>query len=788
MYLLITNKIPLYSPKVVLLLFLFAILKLNTLEAKSNKDSEQNFEQLMSLSLEQLINLKVDVGSNVATSQIEQPVTISTISQNQIKLSGARTVNELISLLTPGYFLVEDQDDTIAGFRGLAPDNNSKVLLLLNGNSLNTEWFWGPPDALLNSLDMDFIDRIEIIRGPGSVTQGQGALLGVINIVTSTSLASELHIARGADGLAKHTFHYAKSFEQGAFSIYLSDGEYVGNPMANRGWTELRSEQGLSVFQRQHHLHASEYTTAIFSAKYEQWQGNLFRFNQSRNLYNFFRDREVVEQTLTGFTLQQQYKFDQNISLKTSLKYLIDDYFLSSHGRNIPAQTRELYESSQSNFSDVINSTVGADRLVTPEVVMGGTRETRYGLKMVLNIASFSNHKMAMGFDHNVFKMGQENNDGINFIINEQIQRLGLISDGAGGIVQSNSPNQNNTWVNPDEFSIFSLFFEDYYTLTSNTDLFAAFHWDDHPNWGHQISPRIGIHIRHDQKHFWRMSWQTGFRGAVGVQTAGGFIQDGFLAENNFDAVNQVANTFADFDFDGDPSNDTNTLTPLKPETIATFEISHQYVEDALQIRSVIFHNTVEDILAAQAHGYVGLNFGDTIGSDQLGTWGGNWYYQNQQGKLTQAGVEIEIDYSVNQWKFSASHSNVTILSADQGVIGPYVLEGKKIAAYPANITRFRTQHAVQNNWAEIHWGLTGLYYWNYYEPAGERVDGGEMINVGISLTPKQVKNMEISLIAKNITDNDSLYPINTTGDANGARGTPSIEPFGWWLSLKYQF
>lgn len=103
-------------------------------------------------------------------------------------MSGARTVNEVLTTYVPGFFTVEDQDDTIAGFRGFASDNNAKVLLLINGHNMNTEWFWGPPDSIINGMNMEYIERIEVIRGPGSVTLGQGALLGVINIITKMEI------------------------------------------------------------------------------------------------------------------------------------------------------------------------------------------------------------------------------------------------------------------------------------------------------------------------------------------------------------------------------------------------------------------------------------------------------------------------------------------------------------------------------------------------------------------------------------------------------------------------
>jgi len=40
----------------------------------------------------------------------------------------------------------------------------------------------------------------------------------------------------------------------------------------------------------------------------------------------------------------------------------------------------------------------------------------------------------------------------------------------------------------------------------------------------------------------------------------------------------------------------------------------------------------------------------------------------------------------------------------------------------------------------------------------------------------------------KNIWDNDKLYPINITGNFDGADGTPSIENRTWWLNIAYKF
>ena len=79
------------------------------------------------------MSLEVEVASLVEKDLKKQPVSFTTISRNQLLLSGARTLADALSMFVPGLFVVEDQDDVIVGFRGLATDNNSKVLIMVNG-------------------------------------------------------------------------------------------------------------------------------------------------------------------------------------------------------------------------------------------------------------------------------------------------------------------------------------------------------------------------------------------------------------------------------------------------------------------------------------------------------------------------------------------------------------------------------------------------------------------------------------------------------------------------------
>jgi len=561
--------------------------------------------------------------------------------------------------------------------------------------------------------------------------------------------------------------------------------------LRNEGWAKNRVEQGLSVYERQHRLKRSEHTTLFGQLRYQDFEVEVYHFEQERDLYNFFRDREVLKQTLDGIAGHYNLSLSDKLRLKLSAHYAEDDYELASHGGNIPTQARYDYESTDSGFAGVTDQVPElADNRVQPGLTMGGTREVRRGAKLLFNWDElWPGNKLAFGLEHVEYDYGKNNSQGDNFIINEQIQRLGLTSDGEGGFIVAGSVNENNAWVKPDSVRVSSIFAEDFYSLSERIDVFAGFRYDDHPSWGSQLSPRVGGFYHIDDIHLFRITWQTGFRGGVGVQYSGGFVQDGLLAEENFSVVNELATSHVDFDFDDIAANDTGKLQAIDPETIESLELAYTYTRSDLRFEAVIFLNKVEDILTAQAHGYEGLGFGDKIGSDEIGTWNGNWYYQNQSGELKQYGYELELNYKLVQWDFLASHAHVEVLSADAGVIGVYVLEGEKTAAFPEDISRFRIAYGKNNKLGSWSVQYNHLYYWRYFATTGVNMRGNHIGNLGIRWSPPEAfKNVSLDLVIKNLWDQGRLYPINGTGNLAGADGAPALEQRSWWLGLSVSF
>jgi outer membrane receptor protein involved in Fe transport len=138
------------------------------------------------LSLQDLMNLKIDVGTLTGMARNKIPVSLTTITAEDIALTPARNINDLIETYVPGATYTLHSESDHIGMRGIMSDRNSKFLLLVNGYQMAQSAHDGAMSELQN-WDLNDVDRIEVIRGPGSVTYGPGAIMGVVNIVTKNA-------------------------------------------------------------------------------------------------------------------------------------------------------------------------------------------------------------------------------------------------------------------------------------------------------------------------------------------------------------------------------------------------------------------------------------------------------------------------------------------------------------------------------------------------------------------------------------------------------------------------
>ncbi|WP_223789301.1 TonB-dependent receptor plug domain-containing protein [Marinicella meishanensis] len=151
------------------------------------KADETSMDDLLSLSLEELLNYEVSAPTKGTTRLADAPGSVSVITYDQIRNSGANTIPELLRQI-PGVHVRWNpmvQSIEIRSF-GSNPFT-SRVLLLIDGipyNSWNKGGF--PQHPGFDFFNLENVKHLEVIRGPGSALYGENALNGVINIVTLT--------------------------------------------------------------------------------------------------------------------------------------------------------------------------------------------------------------------------------------------------------------------------------------------------------------------------------------------------------------------------------------------------------------------------------------------------------------------------------------------------------------------------------------------------------------------------------------------------------------------------
>lgn len=144
-------------------------------------------DELLSMSLDELVRLEVSIATGTPKSLRSTPAVTSIITAAELEAMGAQDIDEALEMV-PGLHV--SHSSFIYGsryfMRGIVSTYNPHTLMLVNGIP-QTSLFTGDRGERLvamSGLPVSMIDRIEIIRGPGSAVYGADAFAGVINIIT----------------------------------------------------------------------------------------------------------------------------------------------------------------------------------------------------------------------------------------------------------------------------------------------------------------------------------------------------------------------------------------------------------------------------------------------------------------------------------------------------------------------------------------------------------------------------------------------------------------------------
>src|ERR1035437_7331573 len=153
--------------------------------ASTNCIAQNPPPDLSEASLEQLGNIQIYSASKHLQPSGDAPSSVTVITADEIREHGYRSLADILRTVR-SFFVTYDRNYSSLGVRGFARpgDFNTRILLLVDGHRLNDNIY---DEAMIGTeypVDVDLIERIEIVRGPVSSLYGSNALFAVINIVT----------------------------------------------------------------------------------------------------------------------------------------------------------------------------------------------------------------------------------------------------------------------------------------------------------------------------------------------------------------------------------------------------------------------------------------------------------------------------------------------------------------------------------------------------------------------------------------------------------------------------
>jgi iron complex outermembrane receptor protein len=294
---------------------------------------------LETLSLEQL--MEMNVHSVYGASKYEQRVTqapssISIVTAEDIRRFGYTNLADVLRGVR-GLYVTDDRNYTYIGVRGfLRPgDYSTRVLVLIDGHRLNDNVYDSGSIGRESMIEVELIDRVEVIRGPSSSLYGSSAFLGVINVIMKQGRGvdgGEIAVDTASYDTQKVRGAYGKTFDSGvdwlvSMTHYSSGGmnfyfpeldqRSSDNPLAaNNGFTRGNDDEEAAKF--------------FSSIRYGDFAASLYLSDRHKRIptasfETVFGDPRTMTDDMRGY-LELSYKYAFSNRTRLNLRASYDSY------------------------------------------------------------------------------------------------------------------------------------------------------------------------------------------------------------------------------------------------------------------------------------------------------------------------------------------------------------------------------------------------------------------------------------------------------------------------------
>ena len=174
----------------------------------------------------------VVTGSNHATSRNLLPYSVSIVDSKQLEGTGKTQLLSALSAEIPSLFVTERN---VFGFgvskggsgginlRGVGGGDSGSILMMVDGQPQFSGIY---SHHIADFYETEYVDHVEVLRGPGSVLYGSNAMGGVINVITKRAQQNGVHTTLTSQYGSYNTWQTSVTnmVRQGKFSSLVSLG------------------------------------------------------------------------------------------------------------------------------------------------------------------------------------------------------------------------------------------------------------------------------------------------------------------------------------------------------------------------------------------------------------------------------------------------------------------------------------------------------------------------------------------------------------------------------------
>lgn len=373
----------------------------------------QDTEDLLSMSLDDLLNMEVTTASKSAEKLSDAPGVITVVTKDELQRFGGTTLKDILervpSLIgSTAYFT---DRSTIAVRGDQIKINAGHNLILINGRPTREIVEGGISTEMYEAFPVNIIERIEVIKGPGSVLYGSNAFSSVINIITEKAEGNGLNVTGLAGNSGAYGTMAKTSLQAGDFSVVAAgryfkkadwETDYKYQNWFVEGFPITTSNVTIPNLGQSGYLEM-DYKKLRFMSTFNQFETAYF----SNGIVSDNRWQKGFADL--GYSLQaaSKWNMDFNVTYSYATMKADESPFLSRHSNDVVAEwTNFISPIDKLNITigGLVNYIKGKEETTEPVAVVSDDNRTSYALYTQADYQLLSSMKVIGGFQANKVK------------------------------------------------------------------------------------------------------------------------------------------------------------------------------------------------------------------------------------------------------------------------------------------------------------------------------------------------------------------------------------------------